>query len=375
MQSIGTLAGGIAHDFNNILGIILGHTSLLQQIFEEKDESPQSLEAIQQAVKRGAHLVEQILTFARKADIVFTSVNVNEVIKELKNMLSGTFPKTIDFELDLAQNLPPIRADQNQLHQALLNICLNAKDAMSKSGTISIVTGVISESEIQERFPEAKAKDHIEIRIADTGSGMDLDTQKRLFEPFFTTKTRGRGTGLGLAVVYGIVSSHYGFIDVKSELGKGTTFYFYFPMVSEEYVTVQDQTADVMTSGHETILIVEDEQMLIELLENIFQTHGYSVLVARDGKEAIDVYRQHFQKIDLVLTDSGLPKLSGWEAFCSMRKINPQIKTVFASGYFEPDLKTKLIENGVVDFVQKPYSPNEVVNKIREVLDRYTSNA
>ncbi|RMF58561.1 MAG: PAS domain-containing hybrid sensor histidine kinase/response regulator [Calditrichaeota bacterium] len=370
MQSIGTLAGGIAHDFNNILSIIMGHSSLLEADTINVPHLHASAEAISKAAERGAQLVDQILTFARKADIVFESVNVNTVIEELYQLISGTFPKTIIVILKLSPHLPRIRGDQNQLHQAFLNICVNARDAMPEGGTLTIYTGIVSTQKIKAKYPDARDCEYVKISFSDTGIGMDENTRKQLFEPFFTTKVRGRGTGLGLAVVYGIVSSHYGYVEVESEPGKGTTFHFYFPSYKEKSIPDRVEHIQHPIKGNETILVVEDEDMLVDLLSTVFRANGYNILIARDGKEAVQVYQEHQDKIDLVFTDSGLPKMSGWEAFLEIQKINPDVHVVFASGFFEPNQKKMLQEHGVTDFVYKPYSPQSVVQKIREVLDR-----
>ncbi|MCB0288847.1 MAG: PAS domain S-box protein [Calditrichaeota bacterium] len=371
MQGIGTLAGGVAHDFNNILSIIMGHISMIEQGVLEAQETANSTQAIQQAVKRGAQLVEKILTFARKTDVIFQSVNVNAIIKELSTLLAGTFPKTVLFSVNLDPEIPYIRADQTQLHQALLNLCVNSRDAMPRGGRIAITTCTIPGKIVQKQFPEADpTKEYIQISVSDTGAGIEAETRTRLFEPFFTTKSRGQGTGLGLAVVYGVISSHYGFIDLESKVGHGTTFYLYFPEASEGVVAADHKVYPKTSQGSETILLVEDEDMLVDLLKSIFKANGYTIHIAKDGVQAVALYRQYHEEIDLVFTDSGLPKLGGWEAFCQMREINPKVKAVFASGYFEPGLKQTMLENGVKDFIQKPYSPMNVVHSIREVLDR-----
>lgn len=373
MQSIGTLAGGVAHDFNNILSIIMGHASLLQQGSVADKGDPDSLRAILQAVKRGAHLVRQILTFARKTDISFQIIRINQVVNELTEMINGTFPKTILLSLNLDEKIAPVRADQNQLHQALLNLCVNSRDAMPHGGTLSITTRMCPANAVRNRFPEAAEGDYVCLEIADTGTGMSSQTLERLFEPFFTTKVRGQGTGLGLAVVYGIVSSHGGFVDVKSAVGEGTRFLLYFPAVATadgENQERKEMPPEMASGGKETILLVEDEDLLVNLMTTVLTANGYSVLVARDGLSAVEIYQQHWQEIDLVFSDSGLPRMGGWEAFCRMKEINPGIHAVFASGYFDPDLKSRMIEKGVTDFIQKPYSPTSVLNQIRKALDR-----
>lgn len=373
MQSLGTLAGGVAHDFNNILSIIIGHAALIEQAVGPERDVSGSVQAINQAVRRGAHIVNQILTSASKADINFESTDVNTILLELVQMFRGTFPKTVEFDLHLDENLPAIRADQNQIHQALLNIAINARDAMPGGGTITIRTRGLSKEQIRAMVPEARPTRYVWISIADTGVGMDRETMERLFEPFFTTKVRGQGTGLGLAVVYGIVSSHYGFVRVDSRPGKGAVFNFYFPEAESVPVIAADEPTAGHSSGSETLLVVEDEPMLVELLRNLLEGQGYRVFIARDGEEAVELYRRHHAEVGLVFTDSGLPKMSGWDAFLLMREINPAVHAVFASGYFDPDLKATMQAAGVRDFIYKPYVLSDVAEKIREVLDRLVS--
>ena len=371
MQGIGTLAGGVAHDFNNILGIIKGHAALLTPDNFEETEAQKSLHSIQHAVDRGAHLVNQILTFARKAQLDFRAVDVNSVIRENIDMLTGTFPRTINFELKLDENIPPVWADQGQLHQALLNLCINARDAMPTGGVIRLSTETLSPTAIRQKFSNAADSDYVCICISDTGSGMDSETKERLFEPFYTTKSCDQGSGLGLSVVYGIVTGHFGFIQVESAPGEGTEFYLYFPKTNEVVINEPlPEEVEKPLEGQETILIVEDEPMLVELLELAFTSNGYSILVARDGVEAIQVYEKNKDKIDLIFSDSRLPRLDGWKAFERIQKIDPQAKAIFASGYLDPDLKLQLDEQGINTFVHKPYSPLDVLKTVREMLNK-----
>ncbi len=378
LESLGTLAGGIAHDFNNILGIILGYTSLLGRGYENPEKVKQSVEAISKAVQRGAGLVKQILTFARKTDIVFGAVNVNETIAELVKMLHETFPKTITLYQQLYENLPPIIADHNQIHQALLNLSVNARDAIfsrtanGHGGSITFITKIILGAELRKKIPEAIDEVYACLSVKDTGSGMDEVTLKRIFEPFFTTKDIGKGTGLGLAVVYGVVKGHRGYIDVESALGVGTTFNLYFPLEAQEIEITKTgiEEKEEIKGGTETILVVEDEEMLQELVKTMLKMGGYRVLTANDGEEGIEMYRKHKDEISIVLTDLGLPKLGGFEAFLKMKEINSNIKAVIASGYFDPDQKVEMLKADIKDFVQKPYRPNEVLKILREVLDR-----
>lgn len=372
LESLGTLAGGIAHDFNNVLGIILGYTSMLEDRKVDPKKSSRSIAAINKAVQRGAGLVRQLLTFARKTDTLIESVRLNDVLVELAGMLKETFPRTIQVSSQLEKDIPSITGDANQLHQALLNLSLNARDAMPRGGALTFTTRTVMGAEVRRRFPEARREQYVSISVADTGIGMDEPLLARVFEPFFTTKEKGQGTGLGLAVVYGVVASHQGFIDVESRVGRGTTFHLYFPIperkIQEPLIATEQAQAQV-SGGTETLLVVEDEEMMLDLLKNILSGKGYRVMTAKDGVEAVEVYTQHRNQIDLVLMDMGLPKLSGAEALQKLRAINPKIKVIFASGYIDPHIKSEVLKAGVKHFVQKPYIPQEVLRHIRKVIE------
>lgn len=370
MESLGTLAGGIAHDFNNILAIIMGHTSLIQRKSAGNDYVVQNAETITKATQRGAGLVKQLLTFARKTEVVLESILISDTIHEVRKFIEETFPKTIRIHTECENNLPPILADATQIHQILLNLCINARDAMPHGGTLSVTAARITKTASQEKSSAIKVSDYIHIKVTDTGIGMDAETQSHIFEPFFTTKGRERGTGLGLATVYGIVESHHGHINVESEIGKGTSFNLYFP-VQQSFIQseINADTVAEIAGGDETVLVVDDEEPMRYFLESIFAEKGYRVLIAGDGQEAVEIYGKHSQEIDLVLTDLGLPKMSGEELLETILKINPQVKVIIASGFFETKLKSSLIKMGVKEFVQKPYLPEDILKKAREVLD------
>jgi PAS domain S-box-containing protein len=371
MESIGTLAAGIAHDFNNILAIILGYTSLMHRAAEDSPRVATSLEAIAKAVDRGAGLVRQILTFARKTEVNLEPLEVNMVINELAKMLGETFPKTISLSLQLEESLPVISMDHSQLHQALLNLCVNARDAMEDHGSLMIASRSISGSDIASRFPKAIGNHYVLISVSDTGVGMDEATKSRMFDPFFTTKEKGRGTGLGLAVVFGVVQAHQGFIDVESEPGEGSTFKIYLPVsagIIEQPRTEAPPGAEI-PGGTETLLVVEDEEMLLELVGTLLEQKGYRVLGAADGERAVEVYARHQDEIALVITDLGLPKLDGWEVFKRVTKINPKASVLLASGYVDRDLKQEILESGVKGFLQKPYRPDELLLTVRKILE------
>jgi two-component system cell cycle sensor histidine kinase/response regulator CckA len=378
MESLGLLAGGIAHDFNNILGIILGHTAVVERAGKNPELLKDSVGEITTAVQRGASLVRQILTFARKSDAADEPIRVNATIRELGKMIDDTFPKTINLSLRLDKTIPIIMMDQTQLHQALLNLCVNARDAITDlstgnlgRGEIMIQTSVASNSEVRKKFSEASAAEYVCIAVSDTGVGMNEETKQKIYEPFYTTKERGKGTGLGLSVVYGIIKSHHGHIEVESDIGHGTTFRLYLPVTDAVATPALPQEdgnlADIR--GKETILLVEDEQNLLGLMKTALERAGYTVLTAMDGLSAIKAFSLNKEKIALVLTDLGLPKLDGAAVFTSLMEIDPNVKIILASGYLDPNLKSNLLRSGAKEFIQKPYSPNLVLRKIREVLD------
>ncbi len=369
METIGRLAGGVAHDFNNILGILLGHASLLRMGSMDTTDVSKSLDVINMTIQRGAALVRQLLTFARKTDTVLEPININDIILEIHSGVLGTFPKMITFDLQLAGTLPTINADHNQIHQALLNLFVNARDAMPQEGILKVCTKTLHGTELKQRFHDVKDEEYVSIEVSDNGMGMDAATRERIFEPFFTTKELGKGTGLGLAVVYGIVSNHNGYIEVHSEVGKGTTFTMYFPTIADNNLPVVDTVRRSIPGGNETILLVEDEADLLVILQIILENHGYKILKAKDGEEAIRVYYERHNEIDLIITDMGLPKLGGLEEFIALKAISPNVKVIFASGFFDPAIRAQLIHEGGSAFVQKPYEASEILIKIREALD------
>ncbi|MBI1805851.1 MAG: PAS domain S-box protein [Ignavibacteria bacterium] len=371
MESLGTLAGGIAHDFNNILAIILGHASMVEKKQREPGRLMQSVEAINKATQRGTGLVKQLLTFARKSEVLLESVQLNEIVNEIVKLMAETFPKTITVSAQLEKNLPSIIGDANQIHQVLLNLCVNARDAMPRGGTMHLTTELVDGTLVSANFPKASAMEYVRVSVSDTGLGMDNTTRSRIFEPFFTTKERGKGTGLGLAVVYGIIENHRGFIEVESKVGEGTAFHFYLPIQHRGFESVEreDTLQKEIPGGTETILLVEDEELLRDLLKGVLIEKGYKVLAAVDGVEAVDLYASSHKKISLVLSDVGLPKLGGQEVLLQLKAIDPEVKIILASGYFEPNIKSQMQEAGANAFVQKPYIISEILQKIRYVLD------
>ncbi|HUI10181.1 MAG TPA: PAS domain S-box protein, partial [Bacteroidota bacterium] len=378
MESLGTLAGGVAHDFNNILGIILGHVSLLEIRRNENAAFAQSIRAINSAIQRGAGLVRQILTFARKSEVHPESVDVNRAVQELARMVQETFPRVVEIVLELGEEIPLISIDNTQLHQALLNLCINARDAMmeqspghAQGGRLTIRTMVIDGDVLATREDADPERRYVEISVADQGVGMSDATVQRIFEPFFTTKEFGKGTGLGLALVYGVVRTHGGFIDVDSRLGEGTVFRLYFPVTDGATTSLEtgQGSAAVPRGRGEGILVVEDEAPLMDLLESAFLDNGYRVFTATDGVEGLNVYREHAKEIALVLTDFGLPKADGAALLKSLKSVNPGVAVVVASGFFEPHARAELTRRGARALVAKPYGLSEVLTVVRNVID------
>jgi CheY-like chemotaxis protein len=290
-------------------------------------------------------------------------------------MLQATFPKMINFELNLDPNFPLITADRSQIDQVLLNLCVNARDAMPNGGTITMETSLVSGEEISQYFTGADADRYACINVRDNGTGMTAEVKAHIFEPFYTTKERAKGTGLGLSVVYGVVNNHHGFVQVESEPGVGTTFHVYLPVGQASEHTENGVASDRphKTGQPQTILLVEDEEVLRDLGVNIFADEGYRVLTARDGVEAVEVFATNRDDIGLVVCDLGLPRLGGYDAFLKMKEIKPSVRAIVASGYLEPSLRSEILKAGVIDTIQKPYDFQEMLDRIRSVIGKAQS--
>lgn len=369
MESIGTLAGGIAHDINNLLNVISGYSSSIVQNASKPEKLSESVEVITEMVGRGSSLVQQLLAMSRKTPTQFQPVQVNTILERLRVLLAEIFPKGIDTEWELERELPPVLADANQIHQTIFNLCLNARDAMPNGGKLRVHTSIASGAKLRRVFQEATEEQYVAVTITDTGAGMDAATKARIFEPFFTTKEEGQGSGLGLAVVYGIVSNHRGFVDVETAPGRGTSFRVCLPVAKGEShpATKKDISATqqrIARGDGETILLVEDERRQVQLMQKFLESHGYRVLVARDGVEAVEVFLRHKDEIALALLDIGLPKLNGWDAYQKMRAITPSLKAIVATGFAAHPIESEVAKGDLCGIILKPYQLDEVLDRI-----------
>jgi PAS domain S-box-containing protein len=370
MEAVGTLASGIAHDFNNLLTGVLGFASLGKTLTQPEEEIYEHLDMIEKSAIRASDLTRQLLTFVRGGKRQAKAVNVNETIRETLQLLMRGIDKKVVVEQSLAPDLPVIEADPAQIQQALLNLCINSCEAMPIGGTLMIKTNsAFIEDPYAHQLPDAKPGYYIIISVTDTGIGMDQATQARIFDPFFTTKELGKGTGLGLAMVYGIVRNHDGFINVYSELGHGSTFKVYLPVRTAGEESAVIERATKLRGGNETVLVIDDEPHVRRLASQVLRTLGYQVLVAEDGQHGVEVFRQHDHDIALVILDLTMPRMGGLETFRSLKAINPDVKVILSSGYTQEGKAAKLLTEGVQAFVQKPYQMQELATTVRKILD------
>jgi signal transduction histidine kinase/CheY-like chemotaxis protein len=372
IESLGTLTAGIAHDFNNILAVVNSHASLLKMNAASNEDMQKRVEAILRTSERGAGLVRQLLTLARKEIVSKEPVYINDVVVELKQLLTDTLPLSITMNLDLSDSVHPILAEKTLIHQVLLNLCVNARDAMPGGGRLTIATTMVTGRTLAKRFDAATDMDYVALRVDDTGVGMDEETRQRLFEPFFTTKGEGKGTGLGLAVTQRIVRMYDGFAEVQSALGHGTSFTLYFPAMQLQQGIEESKTSlePEIARGSETILLVEDEKELLAMLRLSLEEKGYRVLSATNGSDAIAIVDKIAPRIDLLLSDIGLPGIDGVRVYEHVKAAAPNIKPLFMSGFFDEDQSERLRTLGVVDVLEKPFTMAEALMRVREVLSR-----
>ena len=368
MEAIGTLAGGIAHDFNNMMMGIQGRTSLMLMDVQAGDPHHEHLTSIQDYVKSASALTKQLLGFARGGKYELKPVDINQLIVESSGLFGRT-KKEIRIHRKLSSGIWSVVADQAQIEQVLLNLFVNAWQAMPGGGEIYLQSENVHLSADQVKPHDAKAGRYVEITVTDTGIGMDEKTRRRIFDPFFTTKDMGRGTGLGLASAYGIMRSHSGFIKVTSAQRKGSTFRIYLP-ASDREIRPDSEKPEEILAGRETILLVDDESMIVEVGQQMLERLGYRVLTARSGREAIDVFRRRQNLIQLVILDLVMPEMGGRQVFSHLRKINPNLKVLLASGYsIEGDAK-EIMAAGCDGFIQKPFNIRDLSQKLRSILEK-----
>ena len=366
MEAIGTLAGGIAHDFNNLLMVIQGNASLMLLNVDPSHPHYEMLLGIVKQVQSGSKLTNQLLGYARKGRYEVKPFQLNQLVEETSKAFGRT-RREITVHRELADDLFPIEGDLGQIEQILMNLFVNAADAMPEGGDIFLRTINIPHADMKGKLYNPKPGDYVLLTVTDTGIGMDPKTVQRIFEPFFTTKELGRGTGLGLASVYGIVKGHGGYVDVESEKGRGTTFKIYLPASKREvYKTIEPPHH--ISKGTGTILLVDDEEMVLEVGEKLLKAMGYHVLTAQEGREAIEVYKKHRGTVDLVLLDIIMPNMKGGEVFDCLKEINPDIKVLLSSGYSIDGEASKILERGGKGFIQKPFDMERLSETIRAIL-------
>ena len=368
MESIGTLAGGIAHNFNNLLMGIQGNASMMLLDIEPDNSRLKNLKSIEKLVDNGAKLAAQLIAYAREGKYEVKPINLNQLVKDTSDTF-GMTKKQISIHQKLSEKLYGIKADQGQIEQVLLNLYVNAADAMPGGGVLFVKTMNVTDKDITDKLYEIKPGNYVLLAVKDTGVGMDKETRERIFEPFFTTKGLASGTGLGLASVYGIIKSHDGYIDVDSEKGKGTTFNIYLP-ATKKIIEEKKLLPEKLVKGKGTVLLVDDEEMILDAGEHMLKHLGYEVLLANDGQEALELYKLNRNKIDLVLLDMVMPVMGGGEAFDRMKEIDSNVKVLLSSGYSIEGEAKEILNRGCDAFIQKPFKLEHLSQKIEELLGK-----
>lgn len=372
MEALGTLVGGIAHDFNNMLQIILGYSEFLLNDIKKDDPGYKDLQTIIRTGQGGAELVQKLLALGQQGQVIPVPLDVNHQIRELITLISRTLPQVVKLDVDLTHGPVTILADPSQINQVVMNLAINASEAMPNGGSLKIVTKTVS---LDEKYcgthHGSKPGNYAMLTVTDTGRGMDKETLAKIFDPFFSTKERGsiRGTGLGLSVVRGIVQQQGGHVTCESEPGKGTTFRVYFPVIEESLVSAKTILPTVQSRGAQTILVVEDNVPVAELEQRFLENAGYTVIVANNGKEALEIYQTKKEEISLVILDLLMPEMSGRDCLMELIKIDPSVKVLIASGYSPEDKLHKEISPLVKGFVHKPFAVTELLNETHSVLD------
>ena len=376
METVGRLAGGIAHDFNNLLTGIIGYASLSLMAVPEDTQVNKNIKTIIDVSQRASHLVKQLLLFSRNIPLEFKIVDVNNLIRENVGFIRRMVEETVEIRLDLRENLPVVKFDIGQFAQVLINFAVNARDAMNGSGTLEFKTEAVPLSDdLLSKNLSPDVKEYVLITVTDTGCGIDEENLGKIFDPFFSTKEVGKGTGLGLSIVYSIVTGHGGWIDVESTRGKGTSFMVYLPVLAEDALAGTSPAAAVsgegvrrLISGKETVLIVEDEEILRSFSCEMLKDLGYNVLTAADGEEALAVFQGNQEVIDLVVSDMVLPKKTGIELFSDLKQVKPAVKFILVTGYTLEEAEENILRN-MEAILMKPYTTEKIAALIRKTLD------
>ncbi len=369
MEAIGTLAGGVAHDFNNLLTVILCHVHLMKMRTKPGEELYQDVATIETVVHRANSLTEQLLGFARRGKYQNTVVDVRSTIREVMGFLSRTLDKKIVLREECTTEEAVVLGDPGQLHQVILNLSVNARDAMPEGGALTFRTEVVEASDaIRKRVPGAVAERYVVVSVSDTGSGISEEVRGRIFEPFFTTKEPGKGTGMGLAMVYGIMQNHSGFVEVGTAVGQGTTFTLYLPQAKQAVLTQEPAREEAPVRGSGKVLLVDDEELVRNVAARLLKHLGYEVEMASDGQDAADYYREHWREITLVILDMIMPRMNGRECFHALQAINPEVKAILITGYDKNHGAQGILDEGVQGFVQKPFELNQFSKAIDQAI-------
>jgi two-component system cell cycle sensor histidine kinase/response regulator CckA len=373
MEAVGTLAGGMAHEFNNLMTAVLSYSSFLLEDLGEDDPMRKDVEEIKSAGKRASSLVKQLLAFSRKQVLKPVMLDLNGMLTDKEEMLRQLIGENVELKMVLEQGLDKVKADPNQMEQVILNLAVNAKDAMPEGGKLTIETANmgIDEFYVSTHGNELKPGPYVMLAMSDTGMGMDMETQTQIFEPFFTTKDTGEGTGLGLATVYGIIKQSGGDIRVYSEPEKGTMFKIYLPRMEEDMESAHEADLQMeQIGGSETVLLVEDNDLVRKVSRRVLEQYGYRVLEAEDARKALMVSGQHEGLIDLMVTDVVMPEMSGKELAECLQVLRPEMKVLYMSGYADNAVVRRGVVSPGVAFLEKPFTPDVLAGKVREVLDK-----
>jgi len=371
LEAVGILAGGIAHEFSNILTTMKGSMYLIEKKLTKNSPVIKYAEQVSSSINKANTLSQGLLTFSRKQLITMRAVHFNEVIRHIGKMLTQLIGEDIELSIMLCDKTPSVMADMNQIEQVMINLATNARDAMPDGGRLAISTDLINIGEdFKKQHGYGVPGEYVVMTVSDSGTGMEDAIRRKIFEPFFTTKVVGKGSGLGLAVTYGIVKQHNGFIEVESVPGEGTAFKIYFPTVEAEVSQSPGQDRHLVKEGAETILLAEDDDDARATMSEILRMTGYTVLEARNGEEAIRIFMENNERVQLVFLDVRMPKKNGRAVYEEIKSIHPQTKFLFISGYTENVMDSLAVSEKSINFISKASLPHEILVKIREVLDK-----